>query len=34
MLGSAKPLHLDEPIADSFEDLVPQDTFYRCSLSA
>jgi hypothetical protein len=29
MLGPAKPRRLDEPIAISLEDLVPQDHFYR-----
>jgi transposase len=29
MLGPAKPRRLDEPIAFSLEDLVPQDHFYR-----
>jgi hypothetical protein len=29
MLGPAKPRRLDEPIAVSLEDLVPQDTLYR-----
>ena len=29
MLGPAKPRRLDEPIAVSLEDLVPQDHFYR-----
>jgi transposase len=29
MLGPAKPRRLDEPIAVSLEDLVPQDNFYR-----
>ena len=29
MLGSPKLRHLDEPIAISLEDLVPQDHFYR-----
>jgi hypothetical protein len=29
MLGSPKPRRLDEPIAVSLEDLVPQDHFYR-----
>jgi transposase len=29
MLGPAKPRHLDQPIAVSLEDLVPQDHFYR-----
>jgi UDP:flavonoid glycosyltransferase YjiC (YdhE family) len=29
MLGPAKPHRLDQPIALSLEDLVPQDTFYR-----
>ena len=29
MLGPAKPRHLDQPIAVSLEDLVPQDNFYR-----
>jgi transposase len=28
MLGPAKPRRLDQPIAVSLEDLVPQDTFY------
>ncbi len=29
MLGPAKPRHLDQPIAVSLEDLVPQDHFHR-----
>src|ERR687890_568288 len=29
MLGPAKPRRLDQPIAVSLEDLVPQDHFYR-----
>ncbi len=29
MLGPAKPRRLDEPIAVSLENLVPQDHFYR-----
>jgi transposase len=29
LLGPAKPRRLDEPIAVSLEDPVPQDTFYR-----
>src|SRR5215210_4814512 len=29
MLGPAKPRRLDEPIAASLEDLVPEDHFYR-----
>jgi len=29
MLGSAKSRRLDEPIAVSLEDLVPQCNFYR-----
>ena len=29
MLGSAEPRRLDQPIAVSLEDLVPQDHFYR-----
>ena len=29
MLGPAKPRRLDQPIAVSLEDLVPQDNFYR-----
>ena len=29
MLGPAKPRRLDEPIAVSLEELVPQDHFYR-----
>jgi hypothetical protein len=29
MLGPAKPRRLDQPIAVSLEDLVPQDYFYR-----
>ena len=29
MLGPAKPRRLDEPIAVSLEDFVPQDHFYR-----
>ncbi len=29
MLGPPKPRRLDEPIAVSLEDLVPQDHFYR-----
>jgi transposase len=29
MLGPVKPRRLDEPIAVSLDDLVPQDHFYR-----
>ena len=29
MLGPAKPRRLDQPIAVSLEDLVPQEHFYR-----
>ena len=29
MHGPAKPRRLDQPIAVSLEDLVPQDHFYR-----
>jgi hypothetical protein len=29
MLGPAKPRRLDESIAVSLEDLLPQNTFYR-----
>src|SRR5687767_9696818 len=29
MLGPPKPRRLDQPIAVSLEDLVPQDNFYR-----
>jgi hypothetical protein len=29
MLGPVKPRRLDEPIAVSLEELVPQDHFYR-----
>ena len=29
MLGPPKPRRLDQPIAVSLEDLIPQDHFYR-----
>jgi hypothetical protein len=29
MLGPAKPRRLDQPIAVSLEELVPQDQYYR-----
>jgi hypothetical protein len=29
MLGPPKPRRLDQPIAVSLEDLIPQDKFYR-----
>jgi transposase len=29
MLGPPKPRRLDQPIAVSLEDLLPQDNFYR-----